>query len=86
MTLIIMLRHIEVSIRDQIDAIIINYLALLQMWCSISQYGHIKRQKLTFDLSLLKNVRGRNQFWWATNNRVGTHWFCSPALPPLLEN
>jgi len=37
-----------------------------------SRHGRVKRQKLTFDLSLLENVRGRNRSRRATNGRVGT--------------
>lgn len=44
---------------------------------AISRRGHVKGQKVTFDLSLLENVRGCNRR--ATNVRVGTRWLRSSS-------
>jgi len=52
---------------------------------SITRRGRVKRQKLTFDLSLLENVRGRNRSRRATNGRVGTRWLRSSARSSSLH-
>jgi len=48
---------------------------------SITWRGRVKRQKLTFDLSLLENVRGRNRSQRATNGRVGIGSLASFVRP-----
>lgn len=86
--------HVVLSIHrvKRVRSIIINYIAVLQMprrGVSIAACGRVKRQKLTFDLSLLENVRGRNRSRRATNGRVGTPRLAhSPArvLLSLSEN
>lgn len=57
-----------------------SIIPLLQMLrLALDLWRRVKRQKVTFDLSLLKNVRGCNRSRRATNGRVGTRWLRSSA-------